>query len=214
MLPGKAIDPGATATINRQFIETVRRRFRTESPWRDLPERVRNRNSVFERFPRRAVSGVFERVFHAPCQIQTLRLGCLFSQDAGPKPCPSFICTSGPAIAAVEAPLMKEGDAGRRSQVLSVPFLTHDAPRADELVVAPRTAMPNRPSHRVGDRNQDLEDLGNYVDNPTAVRDRRHQLHSCRHGIQAVSGSRRRPASGGMDGASQRSVGDAALPRL
>ena len=64
---------------------------------------------------------------------------------------------------------MNESDAGRRSQDLSVQFLTRDAPRADELVVAPGTAMPNRPNHRVGNRIQDLEDLRNHVDNPTAV---------------------------------------------
>lgn len=64
---------------------------------------------------------------------------------------------------------MNASDAGRRSKDLFVQFLTHDASRADELVVAPGTAIPNRPSHRVGNRNQDLEDLGNHVDKPTAI---------------------------------------------
>ena len=167
MLPGKAIDP-ATAN-SRQFLEVVPRRFRTGSPGRDLPKRVSDWNKVFEQFRRWAVSGDFERVFGNLCPIQTLRIGCFASRNAGPGPCPSFICTSGPAIAAVEGPLMNESDAGRRSQDLSVQFLTRDAPRADELVVAPGTAMPNRSNHRVGNRIQDMEDLRNYVDNPTSV---------------------------------------------
>lgn len=64
MLPGKASDPGVTASDNRRFLEAVFRRFRTGSPWRDLPERSGNWNSVFKRFRRWAVSGVFERVFN------------------------------------------------------------------------------------------------------------------------------------------------------
>ena len=47
MLPGIATDPSVTAVDNRQFLEAVLWRFRTGSPWRDLPERFGNRNSVF-----------------------------------------------------------------------------------------------------------------------------------------------------------------------
>ena len=64
MLPGKATDPGATAADNRQFLEAVLWRTRTGSPWRDLPERFGNWNSVFKRFRRWATSGVFKRVFN------------------------------------------------------------------------------------------------------------------------------------------------------
>ncbi len=65
MLPGKATDPGATAEDNRRFLEAFLWRTRTGSSWRDLPERFGNWNSVFKRFRRRAVSGVFERVSSA-----------------------------------------------------------------------------------------------------------------------------------------------------
>ena len=65
MLPGKATDPGATAADSRRFVEAVLWRFRTGSPWRDLPERFGNWNNVFKRFRRWALSGVFERVFSA-----------------------------------------------------------------------------------------------------------------------------------------------------
>ncbi len=65
MLPGKATDPGVTAADNRRFLEAVLWRIRTGSPRRDLPARFGNWNSVFKRFRRWAVSGVFERVFNA-----------------------------------------------------------------------------------------------------------------------------------------------------
>ena len=64
MLPVKATDPGATAADNRQFLEAVLWRTRTGSPWRDLPERFGNWDSVLKRFRRRASSGVFMRVFN------------------------------------------------------------------------------------------------------------------------------------------------------
>ena len=63
MPPGRATDPGATAADSRVFVEAVR--FRTGSPWRDLPERFGNRDGVFRRFRRRALSGVSGRVSDA-----------------------------------------------------------------------------------------------------------------------------------------------------
>ena len=62
ILPGKATDPGVTAADNRQFLEAVLWRIRTGSPWRDLPESFGNWNSVFKRFRRWALSGIFETV--------------------------------------------------------------------------------------------------------------------------------------------------------
>ncbi len=64
ILPGKATDPGVTAADNRMFLEAVLWRTRTGSPWRDLPEHFGNWNSVFKRFRRWALSGIFETVFN------------------------------------------------------------------------------------------------------------------------------------------------------
>ena len=64
MLPGKTTDPGVTAADNRQFLEALLWRARTGSPWRELPARFGNWNSVSKRFRRWAVSGVFKRVFN------------------------------------------------------------------------------------------------------------------------------------------------------
>ena len=57
MPPGRATDPGATAADSRQFVEAMPVRFRTGSPWCDLPERLGNRGNVSRRFRRRALSG-------------------------------------------------------------------------------------------------------------------------------------------------------------
>jgi len=63
LLPGKVGDPGRTGTDNRLFLEAVLWIVRTGSPWRDLPETFGNWNSVFQRFRRWALKGVFETIF-------------------------------------------------------------------------------------------------------------------------------------------------------
>lgn len=63
LLPGKDGDPGRSARDNREFLEAVLWIARTGSPWRDLPQEFGLWNSVFQRFRRWALNGVFERVF-------------------------------------------------------------------------------------------------------------------------------------------------------
>ena len=63
LLPGKAGDPGVTAKDNRLFVNAVLWIAKTGAPWRDLPERFGNWNSVWRRFDRWARKGVWERVF-------------------------------------------------------------------------------------------------------------------------------------------------------
>jgi transposase len=63
LLPGKAGDPGRSGADNRRFLEAVLWIVRTGSPWRDLHHEFGNWNSVFKRFRRWALKGVFEAVF-------------------------------------------------------------------------------------------------------------------------------------------------------
>ena len=65
LLPGRVGDPGVTAKDNRLFINAVLWIAKTGAPWRDLPERLGNWNSVWRRFDRWAQKGVWRRVFEA-----------------------------------------------------------------------------------------------------------------------------------------------------
>lgn len=62
LLPGQPGDPGATAKDNRLFINAIMWMAKTGAPWRDLPERFGNWNSVFQRFNRWCKAGVFETI--------------------------------------------------------------------------------------------------------------------------------------------------------
>jgi len=63
LLPGKSGDPGRSGADNRLFVEAILWVARTGSPWRDLHEAFGHWNSVFKRFRRWAMKGVFERIF-------------------------------------------------------------------------------------------------------------------------------------------------------
>lgn len=60
---GKINDPGQSERDNREFFEAVLWTSRTGAPWRDLPDEFGLWNSVFRRFRRWVLKGVFENVF-------------------------------------------------------------------------------------------------------------------------------------------------------
>ena len=80
-----------------------------------------------------------------------------------------FTNTRGPANTQVQIPLMDKHDAGRRSHYLTVQFSIPDAPSHDELVIALGASLGGRPHHRIGDRYQDLKEMGGEADNPAGV---------------------------------------------
>ena len=63
-LPGREGHVGGTAKDNRLFVEAVLYRYRTGSPWRDLPERFGRWETVWQRFNRWSEQGIFERIFN------------------------------------------------------------------------------------------------------------------------------------------------------
>ena len=63
MLPGQPGHPGDNAKDNLLFINAIFWIAKTGAPWRDLPERYGNWNSVYKRFSRWAEKGVWENIF-------------------------------------------------------------------------------------------------------------------------------------------------------
>ncbi|WOH47612.1 IS5 family transposase [Bradyrhizobium sp. sBnM-33] len=65
LIIGRPDQKGSTGRDNRMFVEGVLWIVRTGSPWRDLPEAFGEWNSVFRRFSRWSVKGVWWRIFEA-----------------------------------------------------------------------------------------------------------------------------------------------------
>ncbi|MCR9111052.1 amino acid synthesis family protein [Marivita sp. XM-24bin2] len=124
---------------------------------------------TIEAYGKAAVVGLDGEIEHASGLIHTLRFGNFYREAVGAKSYLAFTNTRGPANAPIMIPLMDKNDAGRRSHYLTIQFSIPDAPRADEVVVVLGAALSGRPHHRIGDRYQDLKDLGHDVDNPAAV---------------------------------------------
>ncbi len=122
-----------------------------------------------EAYGKSAVVGLDGEIEHASALIHTLRFGNHYRTAVGATSYLSFANTRGPANAPIAVPLMDKNDAGRRSHYLTVQFSIADAPRADELVIVLGGASGGRPHHRIGDRYQDLKDLGHDLENPAAI---------------------------------------------
>ena len=124
---------------------------------------------AIEAYGKAAVVGLDGEIEHASGLIHTLRFGNHYRQAVSAKSYLAFTNTRGAANAPIMVPLMDKNDVGRRSHYLTIQFAIADAPRADEVVVVLGGATTGRPHHRIGDRYQDLKDLGHDVDNPAAV---------------------------------------------
>lgn len=122
-----------------------------------------------EGYGKAAIVGLDGEVEHASALIHTLRFGNHYRQAVGAKTYLAFTNIRGGANTPVMIPLMDKNDEGRRSHYLTVHFAIPDAPAADEIVVALGASIGGRPHHRIGDRYQDLKDLGHDVKNPAAV---------------------------------------------
>ncbi len=124
---------------------------------------------AIEAYGKAAVVGVDGEIEHASALIHTLRFGNYYREAVKAKSYLAFTNTRGGPNACISVPLMDKNDAGRRSHYLTIQFAIPDAPRADEIIVVLGAATGGRPHHRIGDRYQDLKDLGHDLENPAAV---------------------------------------------
>lgn len=122
-----------------------------------------------EAYGKAAVVGLNGEIEHASGLIHTLRFGNFYREALSASSYLSFTNTRGTANAPIMVPLMHKDDAGKRSHYLTIQFAIPDAPRDDEVVIVLGGATTGRPHHRIGDRYQDLKELGHDLDNPAAV---------------------------------------------
>lgn len=122
--------------------------------------RLAGSGEAIEGYGKAAIVGTDGEVEHASALIHTLRFGNHYRKAVGAKSYLAFTNVRGPANAPILIPLMHKADEGMRSHYLTVQFAINDAPAANEIVVALGASIGGRPHHRIGDRYQDLKELG------------------------------------------------------
>lgn len=113
-----------------------------------------------EGYGKAAIVGMDGEVEHASAFIHTLRFGNNYRKAVGAESYLPFTNVRFGPNAPIQIPLVHKHDEGMRSHYLTVHFAIPDAPAADEIIVALGASIGGRPHHRIGDRYQDLEELG------------------------------------------------------
>ena len=119
-----------------------------------------------EAYGKAAVVGTEGEIEHGSAFTHTLRFGNFYRSAVGAKSYLVFTNTRAPANGPIMIPLMDKHDPGRRSHYHTIQFAISDSPAANEIVIALGGANGGRPHHRIGDRYQDLKELGNDIDDP------------------------------------------------
>jgi hypothetical protein len=113
-----------------------------------------------EAFGKAAVVGTDGELEHASALIHTLRFGNLFRDRVKGSAYLPFTNRRAGAGTTLQIPLMHKDDSGRRSHYLTADLCIADAPAPGELVVAISGSTGGRPFARIGDRYQDMEEMG------------------------------------------------------
>ncbi len=113
-----------------------------------------------EGYGKAAIVGANGEVEHASALIHTLRFGNKYRDAVGGTSYLSFTNFRGPMGCPIVVPMMHKNDEGMRSHYLTVQTTIADAPGANEIVVALGASVGGRPHHRIGDRYQDLREMG------------------------------------------------------
>lgn len=122
--------------------------------------RMAGSGEAIEGYGKAAVVGSAGEIEHASALIHTLRFGNFYRRAVGAKSYLSFTNVRGGPNCSIAIPMMHKGDEGMRSHYLTLQFAINDAPAPDEIVVALGASIGGRPHHRIGDRYQDLKELG------------------------------------------------------
>ena len=124
---------------------------------------------ALEGYGKASVVGMGGELEHAQALTHTLWFGNQYREAVGAKTYLAFSNLRGAAGTPVVIPLMDKHDAGRRSHYQTINLNVPDAPAEDEVIVALGASVGGHPHHRIGDRYQDLSEMGHDPDNPAGV---------------------------------------------
>ena len=122
-----------------------------------------------EGYGKASVVGIGGEIEHAQALTHTVWFGNQYRDAVDAKTYLSFANLRGAAGCPLVIPLMDKYDAGRRSHYQTIHLNIPDAPADDEIVIALGASVGGHPHHRIGDRYEDLKEMGHDVDNPAGV---------------------------------------------
>ncbi|EBA04657.1 MAG: amino acid synthesis family protein [Paracoccaceae bacterium] len=156
----------------RGFVENLRPEIREIGPvvGKLLTEMILDvTGDKIEGYGKAAVVGMGGEIEHAQALTHTLWFGNQYRDAVGAKTYLAFTNCKGVAGQPIMIPLMDKHDAGRRSHYQTIHLNVPDAPGPDEVVIALGASIGGHPHHRIGDRYEDLKEMGRDVDNPAGV---------------------------------------------
>ena len=116
-----------------------------------------------------SIVGMGGEIEHAQAMTHTLHFGNQFREAVNAKSYLAFTNTRGGAGTSLMIPLMHKDDGGMRSHYQTIHTTVPDAPAEDEILIGLGASIGGHPLHRIGNRYDDLRDMGRDVDNPAGV---------------------------------------------
>jgi hypothetical protein len=113
-----------------------------------------------EAYGKAAMVGSYGEIEHGSALTHTLRFGNKFRDAVGGKSYLSFTNSRGGPGATISIPMMHKIDPGFRSHYLTLEMNVADSPGPDEILIAIGASIGGRPHHRIGNRYQDMEEMG------------------------------------------------------
>lgn len=122
-----------------------------------------------EGYGKASVVGMGGETEHAQALTHTLWFGNEYRNAVDAKTYLVFANTRGAAGTSLMIPLMHKHDGGLRDYYQTIHTSIPDAPAEDEIIVALGASIGGHPNHRIGNRYEDLKEMGHDVDNPAGV---------------------------------------------
>ncbi|RYG92233.1 amino acid synthesis family protein [Loktanella sp. IMCC34160] len=122
-----------------------------------------------EGYGKASVTGAGGENEHGQGLTHSLWFGNQYREAVKAKSYLAFSNTRGGPGTALIIPLMDKDDGGRRSHYQTIHTTVPDAPAEDEIILALGASVGGHPNHRIGNRYEDLREMGHDVDNPAGV---------------------------------------------
>ena len=158
--------------VGRGYVADLRPEIREHGPvlGKLLTDMIlKETGGTVEGYGKASVVGMGGETEHAQALTHTLFFGNQYRNAVDAKSYLVFANTRGAAGTSLMIPLMHKDDGGLRSHYQTIHTSIPDAPAEDEIIIALGASIGGHPNHRIGNRYDDLREMGHDADNPAGV---------------------------------------------